>query len=49
MTETVIFIVALLALDIAILATLYCTVREAPQQVQSQQQPYRRHRPWNFK
>ena len=49
MTETVIFIVALLALDIAILATLHYMVREAPQQVQSQQQPYRRHRPWNFK
>ena len=47
MTEAVIFVAAMLTLAIAILTTLYGTVRNAPPQ--PQRQSYRRHRPWNFK
>jgi hypothetical protein len=47
MTEAVIFVAATLTLAIAILATLYGTVQNAPPQ--PQRQSYRRHRPWNFK
>jgi hypothetical protein len=47
MTEAVIFCAAMLTLAIAILATLYGIVGNAPPQPESQS--YRRHRPWNFK
>jgi hypothetical protein len=49
MTETVISIAAIMTLAVAILATLYRIVRDAPPPQQPQQQSYRRHRPWNFK
>jgi hypothetical protein len=47
MTEAVIFVAALTALAIAIVAALYGIVGNAPPQ--KQQGSYRRHRPWNFK
>jgi hypothetical protein len=47
MTEAVIFFAAMLTLAIAILATLYGIVGNAPPQPEPQS--YRQHRPWNFK
>jgi hypothetical protein len=47
MTETVIFVAALLILAIAIMTAIYGIVRDA--RPKPQRQSYRRHRPWNFK
>jgi hypothetical protein len=47
MTEAVIFVAALTALAIAVVAALYGIVSNAPPQ--KQRNSYRRHRPWNFK
>jgi hypothetical protein len=46
-TQAVIFVAALLAVVIGILAVLYAVVQATPPQ--PQRKSYRRHRPWNFK
>jgi len=47
MTETLIFVAAVLTVASGILATLYVIVRDTPPQ--PQRQSYRPHRLWNFK
>lgn len=47
MTDTMIFVAAITVLAIAIVATLYGIVGNEPPK--PERQPYRQHRPWNFK